>query len=112
MQGPGSGKSTAATGVFSLLKMHDLNVEYVPEVAKDLAWEDRLTDVTYMHIVGRQVERMERLRDKVDYIITDSPLLMQAAYNDDMLYKEIAIHEFDKWTNYNYFVNRQKGIQS
>ena len=42
--GPGSGKSTSAAGVFSLLKTHGVNAELVTEFAKDLVWEGR--DVT------------------------------------------------------------------
>lgn len=106
--GPGAGKSTTATGVFSLLKMHDLNVEYVSEVAKDLAWEGTLDDAHFLDIMGNQLKRMERLRDKVDYIVCDSPLLMQAAYSNSQLNKDIAAFEFHKWANYNYFVKRTK----
>lgn len=106
--GPGAGKSTTATGVFSLLKMHDINCEYVSEVAKDLAWEGRLNDATFLDIMGKQCERMERLRDKVDFIITDSPLLMQAAYSDSSIHRELAFSEYSKWDNYNWFILRDK----
>lgn len=40
--GPCTGKSTTATAVFSLLKMHDVNIEYTSEFAKDLTWEKGL----------------------------------------------------------------------
>ena len=62
----------------------------------------------FLDIMGKQVARMERLRDKVDYIVCDSPLLMQAAYSSSTLNKDIAAVEFHKWDNYNYFVRRKK----
>jgi len=40
--GPGCGKSSMATSVFSHLKWKGWNCEYVSEVAKDLVWEDSL----------------------------------------------------------------------
>ena len=104
--GPGAGKSTTATGVFSLLKMHNVNCEYVPEYAKDLAWEGRLHDVESETIIQEQFNRMTRLIGKVDYIITDSPLLMNAAYAPHLTNECKAM--FDEFLNINYFVERDK----
>lgn len=104
--GPGAGKSTTATGVFSLLKMHDVNCEYVSEYAKDLSWEGTLNDVAPEKILQEQWDRMSRLIGKVEYIISDSPLLMQCAYAPS-LYSDAwsMMQEFD---NINYFVIRSK----
>ena len=37
--GPGSGKSTGAAYIFSMLKMVGVDAEYVTEFAKDKVWE-------------------------------------------------------------------------
>lgn len=107
--GPGSGKSTTATGVFSLLKMHDVNCEYVSEYAKDLAWEKTLS-VYYnqMAILGEQHRRQHRLLGQCDVMITDSPILQQCAYVDDKWYKETCTHLFNDFDNWNYFIERKK----
>ena len=107
--GPGAGKSTTATGVFSLLKLHGVNCEYVSEYAKDLAWEKTLM-VYYnqIAILGEQHRRQHRLLDKVDVMITDSPILQQAAYVEDPWYLDICRHLFDEFDNRNYFIQRSK----
>ncbi len=107
--GPGAGKSTTATGVFSLLKMHGVNCEYTSEYAKDKAWDETLL-VCYnpYEICAEQYQRQFRLMGKVDVIITDSPLLLQAAYNDEPEFNDLAVHLFKKFNNYNYVIKRKK----
>jgi len=107
--GPGAGKSTTATGVFSLLKMHGVNCEYTSEYAKDKAWDETLM-VCYnpYEICVEQYQRQFRLMCKVDVIITDSPLLLQAAYNDEKEFHDLAVHLFKKFNNYNYILKRKK----
>lgn len=107
--GPGSGKSTGATAIFSMLKMHDVNAEYVPEYAKDLAWEKTL-QVYYnpWNMLGEQHNRQHRLIDQADVIITDSPLLQQAAYVDDKFYHDTCLGLFNKFENVNWFIQRSK----
>lgn len=108
--GPGSGKSTTATGVFSLLKMHDVNCEYVSEYAKDRAWEKSLT-VCYnqFYIGAKQYHRQFRLDKKVDVMITDSPMLQQLVYTDDPFFKVFCINMNDRFKpSLHYFMNRTK----
>lgn len=81
--GPGTGKSTTAAQIFAELKKRGINVELVTEFAKDLTWHERhktLTDQLY--ILGKQHHKIFMLKDKVDYIITDSPLFLSAYYNE------------------------------
>lgn len=107
--GPGAGKSTTATAVFALLKMHDINAEYVSEYAKDKAWEKTL-GVYYnqIKILGEQHNRQYRLVGQADVIITDSPILQQAAYVEDPWYFDVCKHLFDQFDNTNYFIERVK----
>lgn len=79
--GPGTGKSTLASGLYHEAKRRGWNVELVTEVAKDLVWEGRhcaLSNQAY--VFGRQVQRIHRLEGQVDYVITDSPFLLSAIY--------------------------------
>jgi len=40
--GPGCGKSTAAAGLFHLMKSNHMSVELVNEFAKEIVWENNL----------------------------------------------------------------------
>lgn len=78
---PGAGKSTTATGVFSLLKLAGINAEYVPEVAKDMTWEERKKSLTFQpYIFAKQMRNIERVMGKVDVIVTDSAPLLSSFY--------------------------------
>jgi nicotinamide riboside kinase len=79
--GPGAGKSTLASGLYNRAKCRGWNTELVTEVAKDLVWEGRsIALANQAYVFGRQVQRLERLRGKVDLVITDSPFLLSAIY--------------------------------
>jgi len=92
--GPGAGKSTTALGLAFLLKLRPgLRTEYVPEYAKELAFADRLDKVGQKEIFVEQKRRQLALIDKVDWIVTDSPLLLSLVYsNDDMKKNEVWRH--------------------
>lgn len=80
--GPGTGKSTTAAQIFAELKKRQFNAELVTEFAKDLTWHERqktLTDQFY--IAGKQHHKIFMLQDQVDYIVTDSPILLGLYYN-------------------------------
>jgi hypothetical protein len=86
--GPGTGKSTTACDVFAKLKnkvIHeklDIQVELVQEYVKSWAWEGRKPKgFDQVYICAQQMRREEiPLRNGVNLIVTDSPLLMQCAY--------------------------------
>lgn len=107
--GPGSGKSTGAAYVFSMLKMHDVNAEYVPEVAKDLAWEGTLKVFYDQFAIGaEQHKRQFRLLGKADVIVCDSPLLQQQVYCADAAFGRLMDDLFARYDNRNYFIKRGK----
>jgi len=80
--GPGSGKSTTAAGLFYKMKLKHMKVELVTEYAKDLVYSNRLDDMLDQqeYIFAKQNAKLHRLRDHVDYVITDSPLLLSVVY--------------------------------
>jgi hypothetical protein len=81
--GPGIGKSTIATGLYSKLKIEKIPCELVTEFAKECTWEEthKLLE-NQIHIFSEQFRRQWRLIDKVHYVITDSPLILNAVYYD------------------------------
>jgi len=86
--GPGVGKTTTASELFSLLKRKGFEVENVSEFAKELVWENRsaaFNDRLYMH--AEQNHRLIQMNGHLDYIITDSPLILTSIYNHYYLKK-------------------------
>lgn len=83
--GPGAGKSTTAALVFGILKSRGHNVELVREYAKELAWEYGCIPphIAQEDILFEQARRQDMLQDKVDLIITDSPLRMSVVYGSN-----------------------------
>jgi len=79
--GPGVGKSTIAAGLFHFMKRNGYSVELVTEFAKDLVWEDRSSTLQIQPYVSmKQFRNLARLQDKVDYVITDSPIIKDSVY--------------------------------
>lgn len=113
--GPGAGKSTTAAGVFSLLKLHGLNGELVTEYAKDLTWEQSLKKLENQYYVfGKQFHRMWRVKDAVDIIVTDSPLVLSKVYGEFLnkgwpsCFYETVMDAFNSFNNLNFMLKRMK----
>jgi len=108
--GPGTGKSTTATGVFSILKLNGVNCEYVPEFAKDLTWEERSKTLqNQIYLFGKQYHRMWRLFDQVDVIITDAPFILGLVYGIfDLSMIQVMMGRFVECNNLNFFLRRTK----
>lgn len=112
--GPGTGKSTTATRLFSELKTRGVNAEYVPEFAKGAAWEKRSSKffMAQQYIYGTQSWWMDRLRGEVDVIVTDAPLLNNIAYYDESLnlpsLRKVIIEDHNRYNNMNVFLKRSK----
>jgi nicotinamide riboside kinase len=107
--GPGAGKSSVAAGLFSKLKEKSFNCELITEVSKDLVWDESYSALQFQpYVFGQQAWRMERLRAKVDAIITDSPILLAMIYAKSMpsCFYELVKWQHDQFENYNFFLNR------
>ena len=107
--GPGSGKSTTCAGVFAKLKLAGVNCEMALEYAKDKVWEESnkvLDDQIY--VFGKQLHRIFRLKDKVDVVITDSPILLSIIYDKtgNKYFSDLVLNQFNNFENRNYFIER------
>lgn len=109
---PGAGKSTVAMDITARLKRKSINAEYVSEFAKDKVYENNGEVFKHQeYIFGKQSFKMGRVRDKVQVIVVDSPLLLSIIYNND---KNLS-HDFDKtvlnmfnsYDNRNYLLTRK-----
>ena len=110
---PGSGKSTLASYVFAKLKMLGINCELVNEFAKDKVWEKNNEALSnQIYIFAKQYYRMSRCTDKVDVIVTDSPLFLSPFYNKDpeidAPLKQLVYTISNRYDNLNYFLRRVK----
>lgn len=80
--GPGCGKSTTCAHLFALLKQKGLDCEMNREYIKDWVWEGRELipgDQVYLFAKQSRKERTYILKN-LDYIITDSPLILNHYY--------------------------------
>lgn len=114
LAGPGVGKTSTATGVFSELKWRGYNVELALEYAKDLVWnEDFKALHNQIRIFGEQYQRQKRLVGKVDLIITDSPLILGLIYGKDesSIFHQLVIEKFEEFDNRNVLLIRKKPYQ-
>jgi hypothetical protein len=112
--GPGAGKSTQAAILFAKLKMEGFNAEYVQEYAKDQTWQEGWRVLSnQIYVFGKQHQRMWRLQDKVDVIVTDSPIVMGLAYSQGLsdTFFKLVHEEFSKFDNFNVWLNRGETYQ-
>lgn len=100
--GSGCGKSTASCGLFYELKRKERNVELVREYVKAWAWEGKqVGPFDQPYIFGKQLKMETSLYGKVQYIITDSPLLLSPMYemfynNGESLVYESCMKHIEK----------------
>lgn len=112
--GAGVGKSTHAAGLFYHMKSQGYNVELINEYAKQMVWEGHsevMRDQFYL--AANQHRQMIRLDGKVDYCITDSPMLLNIVYRDmygEPLYSNaldaLVLECHNRYENINIFMGR------
>lgn len=109
--GPGSGKSTLMASIFSELKLNGVNCEMAPEFAKEKVWEGSLDVLSnQLYIFGKQHHTTFRLLNKVDVVITDSPIILSLYYGKkcSKTFKKLVLEEHNKLNTVNIFVDRIK----
>lgn len=115
--GPGAGKSTTAAGLFYIMKSDstfDNSVELVTEFAKDLTYAERFKELegnNQLYITAKQHNKLHRLRDQVDYAVTDSPIIQSLMYTPEDYFPSFSFllrEIFDSFDNINIFIKRTK----
>ena len=116
--GPGSGKSTIASGLFYAFKSKGLTCDNPYEFPKQVAWEDNNSQITdQLYILANQHRGIVRSYGKVNYIILDSPLLLSLAYKNGYtgdypakFYNDsfdlMVLELFNSYENVNIFLDR------
>lgn len=114
--GPGAGKTTACLHIASQLKKRGFSAEYVQEYAKELTWDKNfeMLDGSPQHqklIFAEQSKRLNRLVGKVDFVVTDAPLLLNSVYLDPSYskkqdYEKAVMERFQKYDNFCFVVGR------
>ena len=104
--GPGTGKSTTAAGLFYEMKLRGYDVELVREYAKNFAYGYELPSQPYLF--AKQLKAESQLYNKVDWIITDSPLYLSAVYGDPMIFASLVKGVSLVKQDFNFFLKRFK----
>ena len=109
--GPCSGKSTIMAGVFYKLKEMGKNVEMSPEFVKDSVYDGNpypFKDQIY--VFANMLKRLRQFDGKVDYVVTDAPLLMNLVYTEkeSNYFRSLVVSEYNKYSNYEYILRRGK----
>jgi hypothetical protein len=118
--GPGIGKSTQSTELFTLMKKHHMDVELTFEYPKIVAWEENFSAIKdQFFITANQHRNISRLHGKVKYIIVDSPIILGMVYKDiyndtpeypatfyDESFDYFILGLFKKYNNFNILLTR------
>jgi len=109
--GPGLGKSTIASGLFYRMKVAGFQVESVTEYAKDVVWDQAPTKFSdQLYITAKQNRKLWRLQDQVEWIVSDSPLLLGLHYAPPdyfpQFYRKFLFELWDHYTNRNFLLER------
>lgn len=114
--GPGSGKSTLAAAFFAECKFRGMTPELSVEWVKGAQYEGRnhrdgkLTKAQE-YIWAKQHFQLLRLTGQVDFVITDSPVVMGLAYMSEgyiPALRDAILQSYDMYDNLNFFVKRTK----
>lgn len=108
--GPGAGKSTTAAGVFQEMKKQRYEVELVTEYAKDMTWEGRANVLSdQLYILAKQNRRLHRLRGQVEWVVSDSPVILGMVYRPQQYFSHFdsfALEVFNSYDNLNIMIGR------
>lgn len=109
----GVGKSTAALGLAYEMKKRYIEVELVDEYAK------RLVYANSKHMMADQLKILAEQNSRhfyasqpyngIEYVVTDSPLLLSAFYAPDTYpksFSDYVVDAFNSYNNFNIFIER------
>lgn len=113
---PCAGKSTMAMDITARLKRLGINAEYISEFVKDKLYENNNEVFKHQeYIFGKQSFKMGRVKNKVQVMVVDSPLILCAAYNNDEIlgeeFNKTVLNVFNSYKNRNYFLSRRHNYE-
>lgn len=111
--GPGVGKSILTSDLFSALKREFISCDISHEYIKRKLREKALKAVeSQIYIFAKQQFQLFSLKDEVEVIITDSPLIFSAVYDKTKCQhlKNLILKEFNKYDNLNYLLFRDEDV--
>lgn len=107
--GAGCGKSTIRAGLFHLLKVNGVVCEEASEWIKQKVYEgNKYPFKDQLYTFAKQTRILRQLNNKVDIIVTDSPLLLSRIYSKENseTFDKLVLEEFNKYHNMNFYINR------
>ena len=112
---PCAGKSTIAAGLFYEMKRKGYKVELSTEWIKNKVYEQTpypFRDQIYTF--AKQRKQIRQLMGMVDWIITDSPLLLSLIYggHESQEFKKLVIADYGSYDNCDFLVERKHEYQS
>lgn len=116
---PGAGKSTLASYLFSELKARGKEAELVTDAAKDLVWAEEFNKLeNQLYVFGVQLQNLNKLIGKVEYAITDTPLLLHIGYYKERIlpapkqFKKLCVAYAKKYNNINIYLKPNKIVSA
>jgi len=112
--GPGCGKSIMAAKLFEKLKLKyiscDISMEYIKRKLREKALK---VIESQIYIFGKQQFQLFTMKDEVEVIITDSPLILSAIYDKTQCkhLKALILKEFKAYKNFTYFIERDDSVE-
>ena len=112
--GPGTGKSILASEVFSKLKRDGVTCDVAWEYIKRKLREKALKVVqSQLYLFGKQQFQLFTMKDEVEVVITDAPLLLLSYYDKTRCayLRDMVINEYNKYNNLLYFIERDLSVE-
>lgn len=114
ISGPGGGKSTVKAGTFFHLKINGYRAAQIEEYATERSVsQDWAALNDQRHITYEQALRQARFVGHVDWILTDSPLLLGCVYGQGDFarpeFHQEVVDLFDSYENVNIWLDRPVG---
>ncbi len=112
--GPGCGKSILSADLFAFLKRNytscDISWEYIKKKLREKALKVIQSQI---YIFGKQQFQLFTMRDEVEVIVTDSPIILSAIYDKTECphLKALILKEFSTYKNLVYFIERDENVE-
>jgi nicotinamide riboside kinase len=112
--GPGCGKSILSAKLFVKLKLNytscDISFEYIKRKLREKALK---VIESQIYIFGKQQFQLFTMKDEVEVIVTDSPIILSSIYDKTNCphLKALILKEFRSYKNFTYFIERDEDVE-